>query len=781
MSTPPTTGSLRGAAFHPSFGLEIAWSDLTLTLPLPSPQAPPLSPPQIPPWVDLVWGERGLEVGFEADSGIRRVRPVVPDGGRQLRLRFESPDLERRLASALRRWSASCPARLTALWREPGVPFSDLYALALRAPADVHDLCDQLPVVVPWLAYRLRDVASPPWSPGRLPPRRALLGLLDLPTGRWLVRALKKLPPLGGLTNSLSLVRNLIMNPDRAKVWRHCAPLTRASALLLLQPPPGFSPEVGLLDEVSRLAPGVGDALVAALGTLSAHDRLARHGPGRIRDLETLLDVLGPHLSAAAERGLGIAQFPDPIWPGVRGQIEPILSDRGLRREGEQVGNCVGSLRSSAARGERAFYRVTEPERGTLGLRWHEDSLCEVELRGRANAPMSLESREAVRLALGLASPRCAEPSLLAPLARLTPLESLTVEVGRGTGGLADFVLGDADVVTLCERHTGQVILYDDDAALSPGLRAWATLRTERFRSGSDWLMDEDDEELPDLRGVVSTRMGGPVSVRLAHPRLGLVTEPGWLEDAGWLAAVNLKTPSMIGAVEATACPGLTGRFVQSLGVTQLAELRLDYCPDLDARALIDGPLSGVGRLCLQGCRLSDAGLAALIHRWRPRGVDLSFVHHIGPLTLMALGEAGARVTLAGLELSMRSARALFELPWARDGGGLILSACSLTRFSLAQVLREAPALKLLDCVLPSGDWSPLRGATLERLWLWPREPISEELLDHLSRVEGLEDLFLWGRDGCPPNMRVRNFERHRQLAMPDLRLPRAVTSVLPR
>ncbi len=100
-----------------------------------------------------------------------------------------------------------------------------------------------------------------------------------------------------------------------------------------------------------------------------------------------------PQTSPTSSRG----SFPAPPLPSGEG-IEPIITPAQQVTEGREQHNCVASYAGRIASGSYYVYRVTRPERATLGLRrdrqdrWHIDQLA-----GPRKRKVSMELRAHIR------------------------------------------------------------------------------------------------------------------------------------------------------------------------------------------------------------------------------------------------------------------------------------------------------------------------------------------------------------------------------------------------
>jgi hypothetical protein len=81
---------------------------------------------------------------------------------------------------------------------------------------------------------------------------------------------------------------------------------------------------------------------------------------------------------------------PPPAPPG----FAPLRTPQELREEGREMKHCVGSYRRRVERGECFLYRVLQPERATLAVRWSKTrSVWSVDqLRGFQNARVRPET-----------------------------------------------------------------------------------------------------------------------------------------------------------------------------------------------------------------------------------------------------------------------------------------------------------------------------------------------------------------------------------------------------
>jgi len=263
-------------------------------------------------------------------------------------------------------------------------------------------------------------------------PRREILAALDFPATESMVRLLGKIPADRLNLESLRLLRDLRLAPHAAKalrhlprfgsglipivvrrrIWPHVGPeLLRetaedpddASVFFQLRDTIDMAGELGRLGEVgvvpSRSAlVGLHDRLredheTRALRSQQAiRRREAQERAGRVRPAPNRPAPVPPPPAPARPAGW---QEPPPPPPG----FVPLRTADELRSEGREMKHCAGSYGRKVERGDTFIYRVLEPERATLALRWNKARgfWSVSQLRGFENRPVRPDTTALVR------------------------------------------------------------------------------------------------------------------------------------------------------------------------------------------------------------------------------------------------------------------------------------------------------------------------------------------------------------------------------------------------
>lgn len=72
---------------------------------------------------------------------------------------------------------------------------------------------------------------------------------------------------------------------------------------------------------------------------------------------------------------LSKTKIPNPAWPG-NAHVQPLDSPLEYVKEALLMHNCILSLLPRAVKGDVAHYRVLEPERATLEIRYNPEGGC---------------------------------------------------------------------------------------------------------------------------------------------------------------------------------------------------------------------------------------------------------------------------------------------------------------------------------------------------------------------------------------------------------------------
>jgi hypothetical protein len=282
-------------------------------------------------------------------------------------------------------------------------------------------------------------------------PRRAILAALDFPATESMVRLLGKVPPGRVNLESLRLLRDLRLAPHAAQALRHLPRF--GSGLVPIAVRRKLWPHVGpqLLREAAE-ADEEGQVFFRLRDTVDMAESLGRVAEIGVvptaAALETLHERLRQEIEARPQRNLretarreaalareaaarpprltlapplppadpppppepprALVPDPPPPPPG----FVPLRTSADLRKEGREMSNCVGSYWGRVQRGQYAVYRVLEPERATLGLRFNRarGAWWIDQLKGPANQPVRPETRLYVRdwVETGLVRPEAA-------------------------------------------------------------------------------------------------------------------------------------------------------------------------------------------------------------------------------------------------------------------------------------------------------------------------------------------------------------------------------------
>jgi hypothetical protein len=283
-------------------------------------------------------------------------------------------------------------------------------------------------------------------------PRRQILAALDFPATESMVRLLGKVPADRLNLESLRLLRDLRLAPHAAKALRHLPRF--GSSLIPIVVRRKLWPHVGpqLLREVAEEADD-GSVFFRLRDTVEMAEALGRLGEIGVVPTAAALEVLHErlrqevearpqrNLRETARREVALAREaaarpprvtlalppprtapppppPEPPCPLVPAPPPPppgfvaLRTSAELRKEGRDMQSCVGSYWSRVQRGQYAVFRVLEPERATLGLRFNRvrGAWWIDQLKGPANRPVRPETRLFVRdwVETGLVRPEAA-------------------------------------------------------------------------------------------------------------------------------------------------------------------------------------------------------------------------------------------------------------------------------------------------------------------------------------------------------------------------------------
>ncbi|HPA17491.1 MAG TPA: hypothetical protein PLU30_07070 [Verrucomicrobiae bacterium] len=372
---------------------------------------------QVGTWPEPVARRRAMRGGpwddyephMDIESGL--VGLAAPEPGRSL-VEWLPPGLDCGAATEAHesfRWSTRAIGRIPEHIRSrlAGFRFGQwrLLRLASRDPAFL-DLVDSNPALAwalasagAFLEKAPRDIEGA--ALGRLRHRqRDIAGWLAFPATEAAVRLLRKVPPDSCGVVPLVELRKLAGEAESAERLRHLnelpATVILAAGSRILGPSLTPTALQQIVEEIARLRTGDGRVPhpPATPGSTVAHlledaARMAQLLPGAspprtvhsLRALRRRHDELVVQFLRFAGPPSSERAFPAPPLPPGDG-IEPIPKLGQLRDEARQQQNCVASYASRIASGGYYVYRVTRPERATLGLRsdrqgrWHIDQLA---------------------------------------------------------------------------------------------------------------------------------------------------------------------------------------------------------------------------------------------------------------------------------------------------------------------------------------------------------------------------------------------------------------------
>jgi hypothetical protein len=262
--------------------------------------------------------------------------------------------------------------------------------------------------------------------------RREILAALDFPATESMVRLLGKVTHDRLSLESLRLLRDLRLAPHAAKALRHLPRF--GSGLIPLAVRRRLWPHVGpqLLREAAedpddtfvffhlRDVVDMAEALdrLRDVGVLSSraslvrlHDQLRRAYEARaLRSEQATRRRQTQERAGGARpvpnRPVPIPEAPLPALPAGWEEppppppgFAPLHTPAELRAEGREMKHCLGSYGRKVSSGNTRVYRILEPERATLAVRWNKArGVWSVdEVRGFENRPVRPETLVLVR------------------------------------------------------------------------------------------------------------------------------------------------------------------------------------------------------------------------------------------------------------------------------------------------------------------------------------------------------------------------------------------------
>lgn len=234
-------------------------------------------------------------------------------------------------------------------------------------------------------------------------PRHEILSALGFGGTRSLVRLLARIP--GGDAEVEWAFRLRDPLPvDAMKAIRHLRTV-RAGVIGLAHPRlwPHVGP--GLFRQASESPGEAANAARRVREMVEWYGKRAPERVGRIRDLQEVLRLYDEYQEVRAQRRAAADSFeaPAPVNPGPPPHptpaIVPLRTVADLQAESDEMGHCIASYGRQLARGSPLFYRLLEPERATLSIRWQSgrDRWALDQLRGPRNASVTPETEQAVR------------------------------------------------------------------------------------------------------------------------------------------------------------------------------------------------------------------------------------------------------------------------------------------------------------------------------------------------------------------------------------------------
>jgi hypothetical protein len=256
-----------------------------------------------------------------------------------------------------------------------------ILSMAARCPG-VLDLIQSNPALALMAAtnwiWRRPPVKQPMRAARRLVrlKRRHIAEWLGFPGQEATVRILAKYPANIIRVKHLFYLRQALCDPT-ARRRLSFVPRINASVIRVVSDPkllPIVTPTL-----IEEIAYGVDEDVRGHSGWLLAGIAGLSEGLGRdcsrlrvrsIQQLEALSEELWAADSVEMQAAMNMERFPfAPVTP-VPGLIDQISTPRDLIAEGKAMGNCVATLAKEVGRGDLFLFRVTGPERATLGIRF---------------------------------------------------------------------------------------------------------------------------------------------------------------------------------------------------------------------------------------------------------------------------------------------------------------------------------------------------------------------------------------------------------------------------
>lgn len=208
--------------------------------------------------------------------------------------------------------------------------------------------------------------------------------------------SLKALP-----ANFLDLVSNWLKHPQLADLVHY--PVLSANHLILFRLCPEmigsrWSFNIEAVQSIEAIE-ALGHTLADCVSMATQLNRLAdfRQQLRQVNSHERF-EAIHQTLAQAVqiERKLGMEMtYPRPPIPGIQG-IEPITQSTELLLEGQQQDNCVFSYHDKIFNGDYYVYKITIPQRATLGIEIADGEIHFDQLYLRQNQPVSDATRSRV-------------------------------------------------------------------------------------------------------------------------------------------------------------------------------------------------------------------------------------------------------------------------------------------------------------------------------------------------------------------------------------------------
>ncbi len=329
----------------------------------------------------------------------------------------DEPDEQRRIglrlrSEAARRFIALFPPEVLRVVKPYPERQWHVLSLVARCPGAL-DLARDNPALAFALAsswvFRPRRVKQPMRAARALVGRKrtAILEALGFPASAAVARVLAKIPRRAVSVQSLLYLRATLLAPDPPKALHHL-PRLDAGVLRILCDPALFALSTwSLLEEVARERPSTQRAAYLLRDTAAMHQTVLGTplGPQRsLARLERLHDELAGEFQIGCCRFEAPTELPPPPLPAGPG-IEPLRRAADIIEEGRTMRHCVGSYLGRVATGAVYIYRITEPERATLSVRFTPHGWKVDQLSAPANAPVSYATLQSVSHWLAQHSP----------------------------------------------------------------------------------------------------------------------------------------------------------------------------------------------------------------------------------------------------------------------------------------------------------------------------------------------------------------------------------------